>query len=98
MKHLVNGGHGEYLPAVKSVRARVFAPGNRGSKLLTFHAPPGRAWAPVDVDKILDRVADTVEKQFPAHEYEMLALGQGYYNFICRGEKKAQGTLSPVSA
>jgi hypothetical protein len=98
MKHIVADGKGEKHPAVKVIRARVFAPGNRRSALLAYRAAHGRAWAPADVDKILDGVAADIEKNFPDHEFEMVELGQGHYNFVCRGEKKAQGTLTPVSA
>jgi hypothetical protein len=94
MKHIVADAKGAKHIAVKSIRVRVFAPGNRRSTLCAYKAARGRAWAETDADKILDAVANDVEKNFPGHEYEMVSLGRGYYNFVCRGEKKAEGTQS----
>ncbi|MGH9745516.1 MAG: hypothetical protein ACRD59_05320 [Candidatus Acidiferrales bacterium] len=93
MKHFAGGQH-----AWKVVTIRVFNPGNADSRVIRVHAGRGKGYGDDAVDKMLEGIAEDIEKRFPAQEYELVALGQAHFNFVWRGERRATGTLSRAEA
>ena len=80
MNHTAKGGE----PIWKCIRIRIFNEENRGSTLRTLHAEPGKGFTEKTVDNILDQVAEDLERRFPVHEYSLVPLGQGHFNFVWR--------------
>jgi len=81
------GGKGER--AYKIVTVKTFTPENKVRFTKHFRARPGFCFTAADVDKILDSVADQIEQRFPGHNYEMVEVGDGCFNFVWRGQSRA---------
>jgi hypothetical protein len=66
----------------KIVRIKVFAPGNGEFEKEKFNAEPGCVFTGQGIDKLLDTVANAIEKRWPDHEYKLLEIGPATYNFV----------------
>lgn len=89
MKHESSYDHARLW---KSVQVRVFAPGNKRSRMLCRRADKGMGFTDAEVDKILDLIAADVEHEFPVHEYELVQVGAGAFNIVWRHRREAPGT------
>ena len=98
MKHLTDGGSGKGERAFKLVLMRVFNIGNKGSYVTRHRARPGHVITEEAVDKLLDQVADQIEKRFPEQEYEMVEVGEAQFNFVWRGRREAPAGQEAVAS
>lgn len=72
----------------KSLKVRIFFPGNKRSKLRVYRAPSGHAFNEKGVDHLLVKIADKVEKMFPDQEYSLVPIGGTAFNFVWRGARQ----------
>lgn len=99
MKHFSAGtvdGKGKGTRAFKMVEVRVFNIENKGSYLTRHRARPGHIIAEDVVDKLLDQIADQIEKRFPGHDYQMVEVGEARFNFVWRGRREAPEIQEPA--
>jgi hypothetical protein len=80
----------KYGMSIKSIRIKIFEPGNRKHKVYMFRAGKQRHFVEAGVTDILAKVAEEVEKMHPEHEYGMVQVGKGDYNFLHRGFKPVE--------
>lgn len=71
-------------PLIRAIRVRVFNAENKGSKLITVRAAPGRGWTDADIEKFLDHAAGEVDKNRPREDFEMVQVAPGQFNFVWR--------------
>jgi len=74
---------------MKKIAIKLFYPGNKRHKKVIVRAPSGRLITPDGIERQLRQAADTLEKEFPGHDYHLVPIGHGAYNFVCIGEKPA---------
>lgn len=94
MKHFTEGGARVW----KVVTVRIFNPGNASHRTIRRRADKGQGFADAAVDDILDGVAEHLEKYFPEHDYRLVPIGSGEFNFVWRGRRQAPGTQEQVGA
>lgn len=82
----------------KKITVRTFNEGNKRPFVKTFLARPGFGFTEEEVDKYLQHVSEEIEKRFPGHEYELVELTGGHFNFVWRGRREAGPSQEPVSA
>jgi hypothetical protein len=75
-------------PLPKILRIKLFEPGNKKHKVYIFRAGDGRHFAERGAEDILGKVVAEIEKMYPEHEYAMVQVGKGDYNFMHRGHKE----------
>jgi hypothetical protein len=73
----------------KRIEIRIFAPGNKDSKLHIIQAQPGHAYPEEQIERILENFAENVEIAAPEEEYELVEVGPARFNFVWRGRKPA---------
>jgi hypothetical protein len=74
---------------IRRIRVKIFSPGNKGFMRKTLAAAPGQAFTEAGIERILDQVAETIDKLHPAHEYSMVQVDVDAFNFVWRAEKAA---------
>ena len=62
-------------------------PGNKEHKTLSLKCKPGHCVPDDKLTEILGQHANTVETAFPEHEYDMVQVGRGRFNFVWLREK-----------
>lgn len=70
---------------MKSVKIRIFEPGNKRSNLLIKRAPARHVFNDKGIDTILVKAAEYVEKRWPGEDYALVPLGPSAFNFVHRG-------------
>lgn len=95
MKHLAAGGNGRLW---KSVTIRVFNVWNDGKTTRTFHAKPGHGYSEEAVDKLLEEVANDLERRLPREEFSVVQVGPAAFNFVWRETREAPARQEPASA
>ena len=95
MKHFSEGGHEQLW---KRVTIRTFNVENRGSFVRTFRARPGNGYSEKNIEKLLEQVAEQIERRFPGHEYELVELGEARFNFVWRGRQQPSPSQEPAGA
>lgn len=71
----------------RDFRVRVVIPSQKDI-VWRSHPPAGRGWNEDDLDKMLDQVADHLEKRFPSIEFRVVELAPNHCNFIYEGRKE----------
>src|SRR6266436_6483984 len=61
-----------------------------GEKTLVhkFVCPAQRGYSDVDIEAILERAVEYIDKKFPTLEFKEVLLGANAYNFIATGERE----------
>lgn len=72
---------------LKSVKIRIFEPGNKRSKLVIQRAPARHVFNDKGVDVILVKTAEQIEQRWPAEDYSLIPVGPGAFNFVHRGTR-----------
>ena len=83
----------------KSVKFRIFTPGNTGSTVKVFRARGRSGYAGEVIEKMIENMAEQVEKDHPNEEYQLVPIGLAQFNFVwrCRkGEVPAEETKEEV--
>lgn len=73
---------------VRKLTIRIFDLGNKRSKVTFITAGNHKAWNEDQVQAHLERIADTLDKEYPTEEFRMMELGAGRYNFIHNGHRQ----------
>lgn len=77
---------------------KIFAPDNVYSQKRIIVASGGRHFSDEGIEKILEDVAEEIDRRMPGHEYELVELIEGaHFNFVCRGERESL-KAAPASA
>jgi len=71
----------------REMRVRVCIPGMKDI-VWRSHPPARRGYSAADLDKMLDQVAEHLEKRFPSIEFRMVELAPNMFNFIYEGKKE----------
>ena len=87
MKHFVGKGD---VQAWKTITVRVFNVGNDGKTTRKFRAAPGKAYTEADIDDLLEKVADDLERRLPKEEFSLVQVGPASFNFVWRAPREAQ--------
>jgi hypothetical protein len=69
-------------PLYRTVRIKVFAPGNAQVEKRIVTAPGGQGYSEDGVQQLLDDTANRIEHAMPGHEYRLVALGPATFNFV----------------
>jgi len=56
-----------------------------------FVAPAGNGYSEVDIEGILERAIEYIDKKFPKLEFKQVCLGPNAYNYIATGERETEG-------
>lgn len=79
------------------VRVKIFMPGNARNEKHVFHAEKGQGFTADGVDMLLRKISDTLEKDLPGHEFNLIELRDNTFNFVWKG-RKAKDQAGPVEA
>jgi hypothetical protein len=85
---MIRAESGELL--AKSVRIKIFTPGNKRAVTRVHLAGSGRGIGVDGVDGLLKRTADKIEQQWPAEEYSLVQVGPFAFNFVWRASQSEQ--------
>jgi hypothetical protein len=69
------------------MRVSVIMPGQKDI-VWKHHAKPGMGWRADDINETLEKVADSVEKQYPSIEFRLVELAPNEFKFIYHGKKE----------
>lgn len=72
---------------IRTVEMKIFAPGNRKFIRRRVIAGSKKAFTDAGVDGLLDLAASVVERLYPEHDYTVVEVGPGKFNFVWRGER-----------
>lgn len=75
---------------MKKIQIKLFYPGNKRHKKVIVRAPNGKTITSDGVEHYLQQAALTLEKEFPGHDYHLVPIGPGAFNFVCAGEKPGE--------
>lgn len=78
----------------KALRVKIFAPGNKSSRLLILKAPAGTAWTEQGIENQLKHLAGQIETAWPVHEFRLVPTGKANFNFVWDRERTASSDLS----
>jgi hypothetical protein len=81
----------------REFRVRVVIPGTKDI-VWRLHPPAKRGYSAADLDKMLDQVAEYLEKRFPSIEFRMVELAPNVCNFIYAGRKAGTGNANRGAA
>jgi hypothetical protein len=84
-------------PLVRTLYIKVFNEENKRYGLTIVRAAHGRGYLDHDIDELLDKAADQLEKIRPHEEFALVQVGPGKFNFVWRGWK-AVGPAQAVSS
>jgi hypothetical protein len=84
-------------PLIRTLYIKVFNEENKRYGLTIVRAAPGRGYLDHDIDELLDKAADQLEKIRPREEFELVTVGPGKFNFVWRGWKAAEPARSVSS-
>lgn len=60
-------------------------------------APNGQSFTQQAVDELLAKTAENIEREFPEHDYRMVCVGKGQYNFVPTGRRAVNVAQAMVS-
>jgi hypothetical protein len=86
--------NGEVLTDLKTLRFRVFEPGNKISHLTTIQARPGMVFTEEGIQRELEKFSEMLDKTFPQQQFRLVELSRGQFNFI--NEPKSKPIWNPV--
>lgn len=75
-------------PAWKTLTVRVIPAEGHPRKRKVFRAPAGKLYVADGIDKLLDHVADYLEKRHPHWEFRLVELAPNVFNFVYVGLKE----------
>ena len=97
MRHIPNRHRGRPNASLggeklwRDATTRVVIPGQKDI-VWRSHAPARRGYSEAGLDKMLDQVADHLEKRFPTIEFRVVELAPNRVNFIYAGRKESMTT------
>lgn len=71
---------------MKTIKIRIFLPGNKKSKMQIIRCKPGHVYHEKGVDVILAKIADNITKMYPDEDYGLVPVGDCQFNFVHRGK------------
>lgn len=75
------------MTRLKTIRVKIFDPGNKQGAPLIIRAPNGRQFTEKGVAAHLDNIANQLETRYPKDEFRMIELTGGQFNFVHQGER-----------
>jgi hypothetical protein len=92
------GKEDERAQAWKTVTIRIFNIGNGGKTTRKFHAAQGKVYSEADIDDLVERVAEDLERRLPQEEYSLVQVGPASFNFVWRGSRVPDAIQQPAEA
>lgn len=75
---------------------RVFSPGNDGALTKRFVAGPGKGYSSEAIDKLLDAIAEDIDRGRPDDDYELVQVASNRFNFVWRGKRASDAIQEPA--
>jgi len=81
----LRGATGELL--FRTLKVKIFTPHNLKARSFILRAEGNKAFTREGIDAQLDHIAQQIEEQYPEHEYRLIPIGGGIFNFVWQAEK-----------
>lgn len=77
---------------------RIFDVNNAGKLTKRFVAGPGQGYSEEAIEKMVDHVADDLERRRPEHDYELVQIAPASFNFVWRGWRAVRASQETAKA